>query len=111
MTVFRKGMAVACVDDHPCACCGHSRLKVGRVYRIVSVEFGQRVGSNGGWNTWPAHLVCLDIGLDCCRSGYWLSERFRPLVDEEDDAELIAKIKACKPVRALAPNRHERTGY
>jgi hypothetical protein len=110
MTVWKAGMLAVCVRGGPNDFDAQSGLFAGpygemlverKVYRVIRV------------------LAALDgtgrIGLyvDESHDAGWFADRFRPLIDQQDDLDLIAKIKACKPRRApvIPDRRHVISGF
>lgn len=98
MSDFAPGDLVVCVDAGPCRCgCGlvNPSLQLGRHYRIKSVV------------VWPASrsgtpILCLGLASFMSLPNHMpliAARRFRKLNDGEEDAELIARIKQCKPVK------------
>lgn len=97
---FHVGQLVVCVDAGPMKNLGGYRevtnpvwvenLRTGRIYRITHIVRGSHNPSYIG------------IGDSQQKAG-GVSERFRPLVSDEDDAELIARIKACRRIPTAAP--------
>lgn len=81
---IKPGDLVVCVDDAPCYGCGaRPDFKENGVYRVVRTD-GVRIGVEGRIHAWHPDAF---------------AHRFRKLNDEPDNAELIERIKACRPVR------------
>lgn len=90
MTIWKAGMLAVCVNvdrlrtGNIVGTAGE-RFRIGQIYRVRGVSIH------------PKHFgeVLYLHGDDKCAA----SIRFRPLNDAEQDADLIAKIKRCKPAR------------
>lgn len=95
---IKPGDLVICVDTGPFNC-GVTRhtgksLRKGRVYRVAALS-NSRPDSAG-------HVCgCPDLVMSCGVFG--LEFRFRRLNDGDDDAELIARIKNCRPTLPELP--------
>lgn len=96
MSAIGPGDLVVCVDDGPppgwLGPKHKLRVAKGRAYRVVHA-FPSLAGISFsfGWNE-PATL-----------SGGYGAWRFRKLNDGTDDAELIAAIKSCRPIKQQEP--------
>lgn len=91
---IRRGDVVVCVstdprlgDNLPGATTALRLLGVGRHYRVIGVI--------------PPAALCLSGVTHPFGGGYHVA-RFRKLNDGEEDAELIARIKSCKPIKQPA---------
>jgi hypothetical protein len=90
------GDLVVCVDASPCKCCGinNPSLQIRKVYRVLRITQCRWFDGTAG--------IALGLAGHRPLLGHQAAvnaERFRKLNDGEEDQDLIAKIKACKPVR------------
>lgn len=91
------GDLVVCVDDSPCKCCGGRPPYALRAhYRVTGFYPGNEkflvfAQVNPEW-----------LSPECRQHQGHNPARFRPLNDSNDDAELIERIKSCKPVEVPA---------
>lgn len=85
------GDVVVCVNDDPCSTpgCGENYgVAKGKTYRVATTH---------PVDNWTGlTLVGVDIGRMHLSIPHW---KFRKLNDEPDNAELITKIRACKPIK------------
>jgi hypothetical protein len=93
------GDPVVCVDALLHLPCDGWAPQRGRYYRVADVFDGE--DTIGGLSGIGVDLV-EDPTPDPERA--WPIEMFRKLNDGEDDAELIARIKNCSPVREGVPS-------
>lgn len=93
MTIWRAGMLAVCVDATPSPVWGSCGLVERKIYRVVGIDCVRPHSLFG-------EGLCIFVeGATIQRRVGHHTARFRPLNDAEDDAELIARIKNCKPAR------------
>lgn len=92
MTVWRPGMLAVCVDDSPAATSAPiTPLVLRKVYRFREVRWC--VNRATGMSGYGLYISDENFRY----GGGWDADRFRPLNDDLPRAELIARIKQCKP--------------
>lgn len=89
---IQPGDVVVCVDAGPSPLRysypqDAGRLRAGRHYRVTGLRHHNR----------RPGATLAEVAADN-PFGFYI-DRFRKLNDESDNAELIAKIRACKPIR------------
>lgn len=103
MSDIQPGDLVVCINvsdadaPHPRRRAALARLRVGRHYRVL----GTGMAPLGG----APSLRLAGVGnadINPLYKDLWREWRFRKLNDGADDAELIARIKSCKPERIKA---------
>lgn len=104
MTIWKAGMLAVCVDreTHDCGAECDCIYDGAKTPPLNSVRRVVRVTQEWDCLAYP-FVLHFDDGL--CG---W-AERFRPLIDEPDNAEIIAQIKAAKPARI--PHLEPLTGH
>lgn len=107
MCDFAKGDLVVCVDASPPCHATTARshalarqyCRRGAVYRIEHVCFS--------WSKLHPRMLSLQFeGIDSSPTAGFAAARFRKLNDTADDAEMIARIKRCKPIKEFEPCNH-----
>jgi hypothetical protein len=100
MSDFAPGDVVVCVDAKPrpewvayLGSANYLPLRLNAIYRVVGLS-----RRDGLFLAGHAPIICHDGEL----RGYD-ANRFRKLNDGTDDAELIERIRNCKPVREGVP--------
>mgnify|MGYP006935482359 CR=1 FL=1 len=96
MSDIQPGDVVVCVDDRPGSPPIDPGVRLSRTYRVTAVTHLSAphtlFGEDGG-----------GLALEGVRPPddrqFFAAARFRKLNDEADDADLIARIRACKPTR------------
>lgn len=99
MNDIQAGDVVVCVDDSPCKSEGIEGLpwpmRSGSIWRV------SRIGlTNRGQ---PGFRLHGEPQFYPGKRWWVISPRFRKLNDEPDNAELIERIRACKPIRIGVP--------
>lgn len=106
MTIWKAGMLAVCVKRGAWRQAIPGRGPTGKRPAFREVL---RVSKAGAHPVTGAPCLWFD-GFD---SAGFYQRRFRPLIDQQDDLDLIAKIKACKPKRApvIPDRRHVISGF
>lgn len=103
---IQPGDVVVCVDARPHPSFGGSGLREGCHYRVTAV-------GGAGWSDAFPDRRSPGLKIAGVQSGspngYFSGRRFRKLNDEPDNAELIERIRACKPVKVLAAQSTRQT--
>ena len=96
---FHVGQLVVCVDATPCPYFPGSEggVTLNAVYRVIEATTINDVHGR------PTDAVRIDrhnpIHPVTGKMGFHNGMRFRPIIDEPDNAELIERIKQCRPAR------------
>jgi hypothetical protein len=101
---FHVGQLVVCVDDRPHPVSGACPLKLRAIYRIKGIP---RVAMCHAFGEVMQGVLVEGVKAPNT-TGDFASARFRPLIDQPDDAEIIVRIKRCKVrIPSTAPTSGE----